>query len=455
MSSWKKKIMSLFEIKVEWLESGKMVDVSVSEDLTVTKCIELVRNRLVESVLEARELLDDNVKLQLSFVAPPKVVSLPGSLPMRHYLRGQEKLRITHFRASLASRQPQTLSSIFSSSSSSNAVEEQLQTECNALKAENKKLRSLVKRLKRFSDKQDESKEQVDASALRRHLSAKPSSSNVTRKTTSKHRRHRSLSARQPSHRQHVTIVSSFFDDEDNNDDNNNNNDDGKKVAASSSSSSSSKKTQRKRSTSSLMRSMSRLKGGGGGDSTHSSDDRDALTKSESLAASMSGGSDVKQIDFAKARRVTKLSGGVGGSFAQVWVVSVGGMQCALKELEVDADDPSLAGFAQEIRVLEALPPHDNVVRYLHHKVESLSTRSTALSMRLFIELFSGTLEDALRQRKRFKSTGMPPHEATRVALQIAQGIEHLHKHRLLHRDLKVWNIVMIALGREHTLTHS
>ena len=53
-----------------------------------------------------------------------------------------------------------------------------------------------------------------------------------------------------------------------------------------------------------------------------------------------------------------------GGSYASIYCVSVNGMECAMKELVLDGVADT-SPFLTEIAVLEALPPHQNLVQYV------------------------------------------------------------------------------------------
>jgi len=156
-----------------------------------------------------------------------------------------------------------------------------------------------------------------------------------------------------------------------------------------------------------------------------------------------------------------------GGSSARVWSVLVDGWTCALKELrydEVSFDLDAHVGFLNEVKFLSTLPPHPNIIRYLFHE-------PSTDSMRLFLESYDGTLGEFLRRRRRnhsFSHSGgeedqgalappsprkllYQPRELQRFLLDIASGLDFLHSHHIIHRDLKSDNI-FVRLNRTNDI---
>jgi PAS domain S-box-containing protein len=133
-----------------------------------------------------------------------------------------------------------------------------------------------------------------------------------------------------------------------------------------------------------------------------------------------------------------------GGSGATVYACNVDGWQCACKELSLTSmgSDPDITSFETEVSVIERLPSHPNIVRYLFHDLQPSK-------LRLFMTRYHGTLRgyiDTLRKPK-----GPWPYLlATRHLLRIANGLVFLHKHGIMHRDLKADNIfVMLDEAKE------
>jgi Protein kinase domain len=143
-------------------------------------------------------------------------------------------------------------------------------------------------------------------------------------------------------------------------------------------------------------------------------------SSSSSATPSSGSGDEMGQVDVVK--ELSKI----GGSGCSVYLVSVEGWLCALKQIDLAAlsDD-----FRREISILEQLPHHQNVVRYLGHDY-------TDTECRLFVELWDGTL-GAHMNRMRERNVIFTPVQATRIALDIASGLAFLHQHHIVHRDLK------------------
>ena len=120
----------------------------------------------------------------------------------------------------------------------------------------------------------------------------------------------------------------------------------------------------------------------------------------------------------------------IGGSGAAVFAVTVDGWGACMKELNIDGVDPIiLEAFVSEIEVLESLPYHKNVVRYLFH------TRSDS-KLRLFMTRYATSLTNVLKTRykeHRYFSCA----EFVKLALDIVKGLEVIHTQSIMHRDLK------------------
>ncbi|KAJ4459397.1 putative Protein tyrosine kinase [Paratrimastix pyriformis] len=114
-------------------------------------------------------------------------------------------------------------------------------------------------------------------------------------------------------------------------------------------------------------------------------------------------------------------------------------MDVAIKTLRDVSDGGSLALFKREALLLEKLPPHPNVVAF-YGVTRGLDEAPESLA--LIIEYVpGGSLAEYLRT---FQGT-MPPEEASRLALQIASGMAHIHSQGICHRDLAARNILLDA----------
>jgi hypothetical protein len=122
---------------------------------------------------------------------------------------------------------------------------------------------------------------------------------------------------------------------------------------------------------------------------------------------------------------------GRGASSAGVYLCLVDGWACAMKQLKkehVGALD--IRCFEREMDILYQLPPHPHIVRYLFHT--SLGT-----DLCLFMQLYSGTLRQYLDDRRQ-ENQMLPADLVARLALEAATGLQFLHSHGVIHRDIKV-----------------
>lgn len=142
-----------------------------------------------------------------------------------------------------------------------------------------------------------------------------------------------------------------------------------------------------------------------------------------------------------------------GGSGANIYVCTVDGTmilvdndlvvgwQCVLKEIDfVEPEDAS--HIEKEIQILESLPYHKNLVRYLFHEVTKsrirlFMTRYQVVYVLGLISRYTTTLSHILKTR-RIEGRHFTLEEVVRYTLDMVKGLEVLHEHNIIHRDLKV-----------------
>lgn len=130
-----------------------------------------------------------------------------------------------------------------------------------------------------------------------------------------------------------------------------------------------------------------------------------------------------------------------GGSGASVFSCLVDGWQCAMKEMDLGGvSETTLHAFEAEIELLERLPYHPNIVRYLFH--EKKGTK-----LRFFMTKYSSSLRRIITKRKadlkRTPDIGyFKISDIARWCVAVANGLEFLHKNSVIHRDMKPDNVL-------------
>ena len=150
-----------------------------------------------------------------------------------------------------------------------------------------------------------------------------------------------------------------------------------------------------------------------------------------------------QQIDLREIEICQQI--GRGASSAGVFLCLVDGWACAMKQLKkehVGAID--IRCFEREMDILYQLPAHPSIVRYLFHT--SLGT-----DLCLFMQLYSGTLREHLDERRK-TNRYLSPDKIAQISLEAAQGIQFLHQHGVIHRDIKAGN-VFVTKNEEGEIT--
>ena len=131
-----------------------------------------------------------------------------------------------------------------------------------------------------------------------------------------------------------------------------------------------------------------------------------------------------------------KIAAG-GGSSAEIFSCIVDGWLCVMKELDTsEMNQQTIDNFSREIRLLELLPPHENIVRYLFHDLKDDK-------LRLFMTHYNTSLGSYIRQQAADQRL-IAVKTINRILLDIIKGIEYLHSQGIIHRDLKSDNIFVL-----------
>ena len=122
------------------------------------------------------------------------------------------------------------------------------------------------------------------------------------------------------------------------------------------------------------------------------------------------------------------------GSGSKVWKAQLGVVPVAVKILKLQPSmrKEALRGFVQEARILSQMR---------HPAICTLLTTCMQQGFpALVLEYMSGgSLFDLLHNSKR----QLPPTLLSRMALEVASGVNYLHEHSVIHRDVKSANVLL------------
>ena len=154
------------------------------------------------------------------------------------------------------------------------------------------------------------------------------------------------------------------------------------------------------------------------------------------------------------------------GSYGSVVKAALDDLPCAAKVLHqtfFSSNDPAARDFAarfeQESQIMRGLN-HPNIVRFLD-MVQDPNSGRLILLMELMKESLTHFLE--------LSTTPLPYHTQVNISHDIAMAVAHLHKNRIIHRDLSSNNVLLTTgcqakvtdfgmskiADSNHTLTHS
>lgn len=125
-----------------------------------------------------------------------------------------------------------------------------------------------------------------------------------------------------------------------------------------------------------------------------------------------------------------------------------------IKRILIDQDE-TLQFAQREIAVMQALPPHPNLVRFIdafidsdaggEHENDAGGDDTLSLPSTMFVNIVQeysavGDLERLLAARREHGVPGATPAEAVFLAAQLLIALRHLHSHSVISRDIKPLN---------------
>ena len=123
------------------------------------------------------------------------------------------------------------------------------------------------------------------------------------------------------------------------------------------------------------------------------------------------------------------------GAFGAVYEAKWMKKKVAVKVCSGNVLDQS--GATREVEILASLPPHPNVLTFF-----GVSLSEDKISSLIVTELaIGGSLYTCLHGRERKEPSA---DQSIAWAIQIADGMEHLHSHNIIHRDLKSHNVLLL-----------
>lgn len=145
---------------------------------------------------------------------------------------------------------------------------------------------------------------------------------------------------------------------------------------------------------------------------------------------------------------LTAIGNGMGTS---IFSCLVDGWQCCMKEMSLEGvSEAEVKAFETEVELLEKLPYHANIARYLFH--EKSDNR-----YRLFMTKYAMSLRDVITTRRTNVSAGTAsyfyPGEIAKWVAQVANGVDFLHKNHVVHRNLKP-DVVLCTLDTRGFLSN-
>ena len=131
-----------------------------------------------------------------------------------------------------------------------------------------------------------------------------------------------------------------------------------------------------------------------------------------------------------------------GGGFGTVYKAydNVLHRDAAIKvsEVKTTADGKKTFSLKDEFEALSHVPRHPNIANY--EEFYSFETPQGVFDYAVMQYYPDGNLSNAIKE-------GMTDEQKEEVAMQLLEGIDFLHKHKVVHRDLKPGNILIVKHG--------
>uniref|UniRef100_A0A1A8GP36 cyclin-dependent kinase n=1 Tax=Nothobranchius korthausae TaxID=1143690 RepID=A0A1A8GP36_9TELE len=144
----------------------------------------------------------------------------------------------------------------------------------------------------------------------------------------------------------------------------------------------------------------------------------------------------------AQYEAVAEIGEGAYGKVYKARDLKNGGRFVALKRVRVQTEEEGMPlSTIREVAVLRQLEAfeHPNVVRLFDVCTVSRTDRETKLTL-----VFEHVDQDLTTYLEKAPDPGVPPETIKDMMFQLLQGLDFLHSHRVVHRDLKPQNILPI-----------
>lgn len=143
---------------------------------------------------------------------------------------------------------------------------------------------------------------------------------------------------------------------------------------------------------------------------------------------------------------VAEIGEGAYGKVFKARDLKNGGRFVALKRVRVQTGEDGMPlSTIREVAVLKQLETfeHPNVVRLFDVCTVSRTDRETRLTL-----VFEHVDQDLTTYLAKAPEPGVPPEIIKDMMLQLLSGLDFLHSHRVVHRDLKPQNILVTTNGQ-------